>query len=171
MKLSKFFMSVFATLLLTNCSTHPEIKPYEEPKEEAAVEESLPYGQAISDSVFSDSLETDSSMPTEFDDRVDMAEEDEATPAKEVLEKEVPVKKTIVVQKAPKAGRQPASAGKGGMFTFKADCVMKTQPDDASENAGSVSAGKKLWLDTHDATWFKAYKKSGTVYVPSTCVQ
>lgn len=171
MKFAPFFVSVFAALFLANCSTHPEIKPYEASKEESTSEEALPHGQTISDSVFSDSLDSDE-MPTEFDDSVDMAEEEGGSD--EALEMEIPAQKEIqkaVVQKVKKSDRTPASVGKGGMFTFKADCVMKAQPNETSENAGNVSAGKKLWLDAHDSAWFKAYKKAGTVFVPATCVK
>lgn len=169
MKFSMILMSAFTTLFLVNCSTHPEIKPYEETSmEETSTEESLPYGQAISDSVFSDSTiaaSDDSSVPTEFDDRIDSADEDEElSPAPK---KEVVVKKEVKL----KSNRVPASVKGGGMKTFSSDCIMKSEPNDASENVGNVAKGKKLWLDTHDATWFKAYKKSGTVYVPSSCVQ
>lgn len=169
MKLSVIMMSVFAALFLVNCSTHQEIKPYEDTTlDEAAADEELPYGQAISDSVFSDtsvaSTDDDSNVPTEFDDRIDSAEEEEAPAPK----KEVVVKKEVSSKRAP-ASVTPA--GKNGFYTFSADCIMKSEPNDASSDVGNVSKGKKLWLDKHDATWFKAFKKSGTVYVPSSCVQ
>lgn len=167
MKLTSFTISAFTALFLISCSTHPEIKPYEstDAQEEAAPDEQLPYGQSISDSVFSDSTVAydDSEVPTEFDDSIDMAEESEPPV-------EAPKKKVAEAKKST-SSRAPASNGKSGMRTFSADCQMKTQPDDASADAGSVNKGKKLWLDQHNATWFKAYKKSGTVYVPSSCVQ
>lgn len=167
MKITSLFMSVAATLFLANCSTHQEIKPYESKnaQEESSLEESLPYGQSISDSVFNDSTVAydDEEVPTEFDDSIDTAEHE--------VEDEAPVKKVVVIKSEVKNKRSPASSGKNGMRAFSADCMMKAQPDDASANMGSVSKGKKLWLDQHSATWFKAYKKSGTVYVPSSCVQ
>ncbi len=164
----KSLMVVLSTTFLVNCSTHPEIKPYEEKEllEEAVKDESLPYGQSISDAVFSDSsiAYDESEVPTEFDDSIDDAQD--------VAEEFEPPKKDVVAKKTAKNNsRSPASAGKNGLRTFSADCVMKSQPDDASSNMGNVSKGKKLWLDQHSATWFKAYKKSGTVYVPSSCVQ
>lgn len=170
MKFSMITMSAFVSLFLVNCSTIPEIKPYEATTiDETSTEDELPYGQAISDSVFSDATiaaSDDSSVPTEFDDRIDTADEEE--------EESVPApKKEVVVKKEVKAksNRVPASVKGGGMKTFSSDCIMKSEPNDASDNVGTVSKGKKLWLDAHDATWFKAYKKSGTVYVPSSCVQ
>lgn len=170
MKLSVIMMSVFATLFLINCSTHPEIKPYEDSilDSEASSDEELPYGQAISDSVFNDTSITatddNSSVPTEFDDRIDAATEEETPAPKE----QVVVKKESAPQRAP-ASVKPS--GKNGFYTFSADCVMKSEPNDASSDVGNVSKGKKLWLDKHDSTWFKAFKKSGTVYVPSSCVK
>jgi hypothetical protein len=163
-KLSVITISLFAALFLVNCSTHPEIKPYEETTfdEEASSNEELPYGQAISDSVFNDTTvaasNDDSIVPTEFDDRIDSVDEEET----------LAPKKEVSSQRAP-ASVKPS--GKNGFYTFSADCVMKSGPSDTSSDVGNVSKGKKLWLDKHDGTWFKAFKKSGTVYVPSSCVQ
>lgn len=167
MKIASLILSVFTVLFLANCSTHPEIKPYEDngAVEETSAEEALPYGQSISDSVFSESTVAydDGEVPTEFDDSIDTAD---------MPEEVAPATKQVAVKKPEKKNtRAPASSGKSGMRTFSADCIMKSQPDDASENMGNVTKGKKLWLDQHSATWFKAYKKSGTVYVPSSCVQ
>ena len=62
------------------------------------------------------------------------------------------------------------NAFKNVMYTFNSDCAMKAKPDSGSKNVGSVSAGKKLWVENHDTQWAKVYKKSGAVYVSKSCL-
>lgn len=68
------------------------------------------------------------------------------------------------------AVRKPTSF-KAGMHTFSKECTFYTAPDRESAEDGSAKSGKKLWLDPHVEGWVKAYKKSGTVYIPADCVQ
>jgi hypothetical protein len=48
---------------------------------------------------------------------------------------------------------------------------MKFSPTAGSKSVGNVAKGKKLWLESHNAQWFKAYKKSGTAYVSADCIK
>lgn len=59
---------------------------------------------------------------------------------------------------------------KAGLHTFKKNCPMHVEPRSTSDELGSVSAGRKLWIDPHNDRWHKAYKKSSTVYIPAECL-
>lgn len=173
-----YFFIISNLVFLTNCSSHPEIKPYEPTyvKEYSAYENELS-AEASSDPAFRDNTLAvnddddieDSDVPTEFDDKIDMAE----TPKKAavtITQSQPVVKKDAPAKEKASADRKPASNTKNGFYNLSSNCMMKSQPDAGSEDMGSASSGKKLWLDVHDNNWFKAYKKSGTVYISSSCV-
>lgn len=69
-------------------------------------------------------------------------------------------------------GRKPSSKKKfkAGMYKFDDKCVMHKEPSSMSDTAGSIRAGRKLWIDPHNESWHKAYKKSGTVYISADCI-
>ncbi len=146
---------IFTTQL--GCSTHPEIKPFEAPTpQELALEN------------------TDSSQENiELPDSEDGLLEDAELPLEEP--KQVATVEPVETKKAPVAkvekNRVPASAAKNGYFVFASACDMKSSPSADSKSVGNVSKGKKLWLDSHNASWFKAYKKSGTAYISADCVK
>ena len=60
---------------------------------------------------------------------------------------------------------------KPGMYKFEEKCTMYKEPRSLSAEAGSIPAGRKLWIDGHDENWLKAYKKSGAVYISADCLQ
>lgn len=89
-------------------------------------------------------------------------------PVKVASVKAKPVKKAIA-----KKTRKVASVKKSfksGLYRFKKNCTMFSKPNQSSSKQGSISSGKKLWIDPHNSGWHKAYKKSGTVYIPSSCL-
>ncbi len=69
--------------------------------------------------------------------------------------------------------RKPSARSpfKAGLYTFSEKCTMYKEPRSLSDEAGSIPAGRKLWIDPHNDGWHKAYKKSGTVYISSECLQ
>ncbi|MCJ8276314.1 MAG: hypothetical protein MJK18_05710 [Bdellovibrionales bacterium] len=81
-------------------------------------------------------------------------------------------KKTVppVAKKKVKKRKAASVAFKSGMHKFKKKCTMFTQPNKTSSPNGVVKAGRKLWVDGHNANWRKAYKKSGTVYIHKSCL-
>lgn len=88
-------------------------------------------------------------------------------------EKNLAKPKAAKVVKQVADPRKPTSVTKpfnGGMHSFKKDCTMYSKPNTSSSSAGSVSKGKKLWIDPHNNEWHKAYKKSGTVYIHNSCI-
>jgi hypothetical protein len=164
MKLRLLAIVSLVTPLLINCSTLPEIEPYSPEKpQDAQAEDALPYGQAISDNVFKEDSMTEDGEEENSDDDDSYAMEDAQIDTETEELAPQPVKKT---------SRSIASATfKNGFYTFSSQCAMKVKPDENSAEAGNVQAGKKLWLDGHNGEWLKAYKKSGTVFVPSHCVK
>lgn len=68
--------------------------------------------------------------------------------------------------------RAPANKKKfkSGMYKFKEECTMRAEPRSLSDEAGTIRAGRKLWIDPHNSGWHKAYKKSGTVYISADCL-
>lgn len=178
-------LAIMSGLFLVNCSSIPEIQPYQEKKEltiEDVREASGFYKDTefdepttpIADSEDAASEKADKMAVTEepFDEP---AQPDPEPIAEPVMKKEV-VKKVAVVEKvrepkSPKTARHQASSFKNGMHVFAQNCAMKSKPDSGSADAGQVQAGKKLWLDSHNGQWLKAYKKSGTVYIPVDCVK
>lgn len=157
---------LIAIPFLTNCSSHPEIVPYDSRRvTELNVDE---VSEAIAnDSVFEDAVR--SGKPFDLDAETPQMAETVASleaPSAQAMHT-LPVVEEV---KAPPA-RRPASALTNGYYVFSRDCVMRTEPDAGSSGAGQVALGKKLWLDVHNSQWLKAYKKAGTVYVPSSCVK
>ncbi|MCB9073182.1 MAG: hypothetical protein H6623_06140 [Bdellovibrionaceae bacterium] len=184
MKFIKIALLVATSLFFMNCSSHPEINSDEsvEQKESAyedtATEESLPYGQAISDSVFNEESSQKQEADEYEDDSYEMEDARVAEDTNENTNEDIndeQVHQSVALEheetKLPVVKRNVASVKfKNGFYTFSNNCTMKSQPNEGSASAGNVSAGKKLWLDVHSTQWMKAYKKSGTVYIPSHCL-
>lgn len=164
------YLSIFAFLILHvsfGCSTHPEIKPYEA-QQELAVDDSSTNKESLDLPEDADGFIEDADLPAE-ENTVQVAQSNEvSTP-----EKVAPVAKAppVVKDKKEKMNRVPASTLKNGFFVFANDCEMKSAPGKNGSSVGSVSKGKKLWLDVHNSSWLKAYKKNGTAYVPTSCVK
>lgn len=70
-------------------------------------------------------------------------------------------------------GRKPTgdTAFKSGMYKFSDNCTMYKEPRSFSDEAGTIAAGRKLWIDPHKGNWLKAYKKSGRVYISADCLK
>lgn len=66
--------------------------------------------------------------------------------------------------------KKVSSKFKNGMYRLGSNCTMRSQPSKTARNAGSVSKGKKLWMEGHNANWVKVYKKSGAVYINKVCL-
>jgi hypothetical protein len=146
---------VFLTIpFITNCSSHPDIVPYEAPN--MSREDNDRASAIANDSVFEDAIQSEKPFDLALD-QPQMAET--AAPL------EAPIS-------PPHHHRRAASSRfTNGYYVFSRDCVMRTNPNAGSVGAGQVVAGKKLWLDVYDGQWLKAYKKSGTFYVPTSCVK
>jgi hypothetical protein len=179
MKTQKYFY-ITAALLMNfsiGCSTHPEIKPYEAPQgKELAVDDTPEESMDLPD--VADGFVEDAELTDEEPQALAKTEEKLPEPENIVEEKKVEPKiksqaKVAKVEKSVKksAERAPASTLKNGYYVFDSNCEMKSSPKSKSETVGSISKGKKLWLDVHNGTWLKAYKKNGTAYVPASCVK
>ncbi|MEM7645492.1 MAG: hypothetical protein AAF203_01170 [Pseudomonadota bacterium] len=70
-------------------------------------------------------------------------------------------------------GRRPSSQKKlkAGMYKFGSRCQMFAEPNDGSDQQGSIRKGRKLWVDPHNEKWMKVYKKAGAVYIPANCLR
>ncbi len=79
----------------------------------------------------------------------------------------MPVEEETKAAPAPKA---ISKKFKNGMYKFKSNCTMRSQPSKTAAKAGTVSKGKKLWVEAHNAQWVKIYKKSGAVYINKVCL-
>ncbi len=164
MKTQKYILLLSSLMFSTQlgCSTHPEIKPFEAPTpQEIALENSENSQESIELPDSDDGFVEDAELPAEEPQQVAKAEPVETKKAEPT--KMQPTK----VQKE----RVPASAAKNGYFVFANACDMKSSPSSESKSVGNVAKGKKLWLDSHNDQWFKAYKKSGTAYVPANCIK
>ena len=161
MKTQKYILLLSSMMFSTQlgCSTHPEIKPFEAPTpQEIALENSENSQESIELPDSDDGFVEDAELPAEEPQQVattEPVETKKAEPAKVKVQQE----------------RAPASATKNGYFVFASACDMKASPSAGGKSVGNVAKGKKLWLDSHNAQWFKAYKKSGTAYVPADCVK
>lgn len=81
-----------------------------------------------------------------------------------------PEKKSKPAKKSKRPASHSGGAFKAKMYSFSSDCEMKSEPSDESASAGNVKAGKKLWVENHDAEWAVVQKKSGPVYVRKSCL-
>jgi hypothetical protein len=163
MKTQKYILLLSSLMFSTQlgCSTHPEIKPFEAPTpQEIALENSESSQESIELPDSDDGFVEDAELPAEEPQQVAKTEPVETKKAEPKMQ---PAK----VQKE----RVPASAAKNGYFVFASACDMKSSPSSDSKSVGNVAKGKKLWLDSHNDQWFKAYKKSGTAYVPANCIK
>jgi outer membrane biosynthesis protein TonB len=169
MKTQKYILLLSSMMFSTQlgCSTHPEIKPFEAPTpQEIALENSENSQESIELPDSDDGFVEDAELPAEEPEqiaKVEPVETKKAEPAKVQAAKVKPAK----AQKE----RVPASAAKNGYFVFASACDMKSSPSAGGKSVGNVAKGKKLWLDSHNAQWFKAYKKSGTAYIAADCVK
>ncbi len=82
-----------------------------------------------------------------------------------------PVKQAKTQEPAVKKRKVATSVFKSGMHKFTSDCTMRAKPSAESAPKGSIGKGRKLWIDPHNEDWHKAYKKSGTVYIPANCLK
>lgn len=70
----------------------------------------------------------------------------------------------------PKLSKKVSSKFKNGMYKFSKACNMRKSPSKKGRTAGKVATEKKLWVEGHNGSWVKVYKKSGAVYVHKTCL-
>ena len=71
----------------------------------------------------------------------------------------------------PDQKRVSASTFTQGMYDFPSDCQMRNEPNSAGASAGTVRAGKRLWVEPLDANWHKVYKKNGAVFISADCLK
>lgn len=117
-----------------------------------------------------DSANQDDEQNAYLDQQLDKDEDmDKGTDPLAANDQEEESEVADIADEAP-AAVPTGTAFKNGMHKFNADCAMKAKPDSGSKNVGSVSAGKKLWVENHNAQWAKVYKKSGAVYVSKSCL-
>ncbi len=164
------YLSIVAFLALHvsfGCSTHPEIKPYES-QQELAVDDSSNDKESLDLPDGADGFVEDAELPEEEKSVEVVNVEEKAAPEKVASVAKAP---EVVKSKKEKSERAPASNLKNGFFVFANDCEMKSSPGKNGSAVGSVSKGKKLWLDVHNTSWLKAYKKNGTAYVSTSCVK
>jgi len=70
----------------------------------------------------------------------------------------------------PKATTVRAAQFKSGMYHIKNNCNMRAKPDQKASKKGLVPKGKRLWVENHNATWVKVFKKSGPVFLHKSCL-
>ncbi len=166
--MKSLLFAVTALVWTVGCSSIPEIKPYESKEytvEEVSKNNGFDYD---SDPLFQEEPTT----PLADDDSSESASpEPDVQLQPEALALKEPKKAAEKVEKIVKPSRKPSSPFKNGFYTFSQNCTMRSKPSDSGAEAGSVQAGKKLWLDQHNGEWLKAYKKAGTVYVSADCVK
>lgn len=162
------FLLLISLPFISNCSSIPEIKPYQAP--ELTVEDVLDRNN--DDGVFDDfqpgTAISEVDAETENERNSSVAESDVLKITE--IKDEAPIESIEPVLEQTKQ-RKTASVFKNGFYVFSKNCSMKSQPNDDSQDVGNVSAGKKLWLDGVNGEWLKAYKKAGTVYIPSDCIR
>lgn len=168
MKIQKYIstLAIVMISLSLGCSTHPEIKPYQADNQELTVEEPRTSADTVELPEVDDGFVEDADLSAD-EEKSEVAVNEKAPTPLPKIEQEAPKE---VVKKEAKT-RTPASALKNGFFVFADNCDMKASPKNSSKSVGNVSKGKKLWLDVHNSSWLKAYKKSGTVFVSSDCVK
>lgn len=170
MKLKYLLSILILTALTSGCSSS-------EKKEESSnydvADNSSTEGDEIFESVGSEEASrVESASDVQEEPPVPQIAES-ATPDKEEQVKDDYNEPTTPQKKSAKRSKSLASSGgafKAKMYTFKTDCEMKSDPSDDSANAGNVKAGKKLWVENHDADWATVQKKTGTVYVKKSCL-
>ncbi len=153
-------------------------KVYEDPAEPAPLEEVSEVEEAepeFENANITPSQEEKVKNDFQTDVGNEVAEpEPAATNPEELAEVEKTLEKAEQEAEAIAEGVRKPSARrpfKAGLYTFSEKCTMYKQPRSLSEEAGSIPAGRKLWIDPHNDGWLKAYKKSGTVYISSDCLQ
>jgi hypothetical protein len=89
-----------------------------------------------------------------------------ATLEEKLEEKEQEAEATLAGTRSPSNKKK----FKPGMYKFDKDCTMYSEPGTFGDEAGTIRAGRKLWIDAHNDGWHKAYKKSGEVFISSDCL-
>jgi len=80
------------------------------------------------------------------------------------------MKKHASHKRMHKKKRRPASF-RQGFKTLSEKCELHASPNKTSQVLLSTPAGKKLWLEGHNANWYKAYHKGGFGYFSADCFQ
>lgn len=71
---------------------------------------------------------------------------------------------------APKSSTVQAAQFKDGMYNIKSTCNMRSGPSQTASKEGLVPKGKRLWVEGHNDTWVKVFKKSGPVFLHRSCL-
>lgn len=172
MKLFKVVTLLVVSLALANCSSSSNVS---EESEVGAAHEPVSlssYDKAIFEMDADDNASEDIAANEESEEESE-PNNDEVAADNFAVDVDATTAETDSEESAVAPQRETASYNsdfKAGMHKFTQKCNMKSEPSESGKNAGSVSAGKKLWLDNHDGQWVKAYKKSGTVYINKNCL-
>jgi hypothetical protein len=57
-----------------------------------------------------------------------------------------------------------------GMYNIASNCNMRAEPSQNAQNEGKIPAGKRLWVEGHNDTWVKVFKRSGPVFIHKSCL-
>lgn len=81
--------------------------------------------------------------------------------------------KKAVAAKASKGSKSPArkTASKEGFRTTTTSCEMHASPASASPVVLTVPGSKKLWIEEHDESWVKAFRKKGHGFLSRDCFE
>lgn len=180
--LKKILLLAFIGLAVSNCSSSPEPLEDETPVEASEYQSSGVYGdieretRSTSSEPYSDdnygALDEEGST-----DEALLADSSHESPSEEPAV-ESPRPKIAPTPRKPKKSQaivghhsEPAKKQfKSGMYGLGRDCDMHSKPTLQSKKVGSVSRGKKLWMEPHDGGWVKVFKKSGPVYLKKDCI-
>ncbi len=122
---------------------------------------SNPYGDDdYGDDDFGDTSNSTSSADVFSDDSNDGSSYDSAG------QEPLPVEKIS----APKSSTVQAAQFKNGMYKVSSNCNMRSGPSQTASKAGLVPKGKRLWIEGHNDTWVKVFKKSGPVFLHKSCL-
>lgn len=170
--LRNLIFSAFIIMAFTGCSSSSET-PSEEPATEVTDMPSEETPAATTPSELSSETPTtaESSEP-QVDYGSDPVQQDPPPPTQAAAKPAPPAHDPMPMEAPQKSA--PAKSGKvrkSGFYVFAKACVMRNKPSAKGTSAGNIAKGKRLWLDKHDASWMKAHKKSGSVFVSTSCLK
>ena len=179
-KLLKITTAIFLSLSLTYCSSSDKA-------EEAYGDESY---ESSDTQMMDNESEEEASAPVEEQVAEDVVNEDSDDSPAEIdpprndaaLDNDVAFGEPTDMPEssaAPEPEPEPApqkslasigNSFKQGMYEFPQKCTMRAEPAKAANAAGTIRAGKKLWVEPFDEKWHRVYKKSGPVFISRECL-
>lgn len=109
------------------------------------------YGDTVSSTSSSDIMSDDSYSDSSYDS---------------AGQEPLPVEKLS----APKSSTVQAAQFNDGMYNISSNCNMRSGPSQTASKEGLVPKGKRLWVEGHNDTWVKVFKKSGPVFIHKSCL-